>query len=214
MSQHRQTYLSGPDVSRETLERLSIYEALLKKWQNVKNLVSPSTLDDIWHRHFSDSLQLLRICPDARRWVDIGTGAGFPGMVIAIALGEIADSNVYLIESDNRKCAFLREVARETGAKVTVLYGRAEKILPTLEAVEVVTARAVTSLNKLVDMAMPLLEKGAVGLFPKGRDHLAELTQLHLPSNFTIETVPSLTGEQAAIVIVRGSRLDLSASAS
>ena len=191
-------------VSRETIARLKTYEALLKKWQHVKNLVSPTTLGCIWERHFQDSLQLLQLAPHAQKWADIGSGAGFPGMVIAIAKAGIPGFSVHLIESDHRKCAFLREVARQTGVAATVEHGRAENIISTFDGIDVVTARAVTSLNKLVEMASPLLAKGATGLFPKGRDYRAELTGIALPSNFTIETAPSLTDDRAAIIIIRG----------
>lgn len=191
-------------VSRETCDRLKTYEMLLRKWLTVKNLVSPSTLDSMWERHFRDSLQLRDICPAAKHWVDIGSGAGFPGLVIAIALAHVSDASVHLIESDNRKCAFLREVARETGAPAMVDYGRAENIVAGLAEVDVVTARAVAPLDKLVEMAWPLLEKGATGLFPKGRDYRTELTRLSLPSTFMADLAPSLTDDEAAIIVVRG----------
>lgn len=195
-------------VSRETYDRLRTYEALLRTWQRVKNLVSPTTLDNIWERHFRDSLQLLTLCPDAKRWVDIGSGAGFPGLVIAIALADDPDVSVRLIESDNRKCAFLREVARQTNAPAVVEHGRAENIIPALEKVDVVSARAVAPLHKLVEMAAPLLSAGATGLFPKGRDYRAELTRLSLTSRFKLEIAPSLTDDRAAIIIIRGPRLE------
>jgi 16S rRNA (guanine527-N7)-methyltransferase len=190
-------------VSRETCDRLRTYEVLLRRWQSVKNLVSPSTLSDVWERHFRDSLQLLTVCPNARTWVDIGSGAGFPGMVIAIALADLPSASIRLIESDNRKCAFLREVARETQAAALVEHARAEDVLPTLSGVEVVTARAVAPLEKLVEMAAPLIMNGAVGLFPKGRDYRAELTRLGSASNFKVETAPSLTDDRAAVIIIR-----------
>lgn len=120
------------DVSRETLARLKIYEETLLKWRAVKNLVSPSTVRDIWSRHFEDSFQLLRLAPKARIWVDIGSGAGFPGLVIAIALADVDGSCVHLVESDNRKCAFLREVARLTQVRVVVHHSRAEDIISKL----------------------------------------------------------------------------------
>ena len=200
------------NVSRETRERLQLYEALLRKWQHVKNLVAVNTLDDVWTRHFIDSLQVLTLAPDARRWADVGAGAGFPGLVIAIALADMPGALVHLIESDNRKCAFLRDVIRATGAKARVEHGRAEAILPKLTNIEVVTARAVAPLDKLVDMTGSLLEAGATALFPKGRDYRAELTRLSLPSNFEIETVPSLTDTDAAIVVIRAPHLTASAS--
>ncbi|MFN3890022.1 MAG: 16S rRNA (guanine(527)-N(7))-methyltransferase RsmG [Beijerinckiaceae bacterium] len=195
----------GPfDVSRETRQLLHTYEALLRRWQGVKNLVAPTTLAVVWERHFRDSLQLKAICPEAKTWVDIGAGAGFPGMVIAIASRNEPGSLVLLIESDNRKCAFLREVARATGAPAKVVHDRAENIVALLPVVDVVTARAVAPLDKLVEIAMPLLENGATGLFPKGREFRAELTRLSLPSTFSVDAVPSQTEEGAAIIVIRG----------
>jgi 16S rRNA (guanine527-N7)-methyltransferase len=190
-------------VSRETRARLEVYEALLLKWQSVKNLVAPTTLGDVWMRHFVDSLQVLALAPRARRWADIGAGAGFPGLVIGIALADTPDAIVHLIESDNRKCAFLRDVIRETGAKARVEHGRAEAIIPKLKEIDVVTARAVAPLHKLVEIAAPLMNIGATALFPKGRDYRAELTRLSPPSNFDIETKPSLTDKDAVIVVMR-----------
>lgn len=205
------TYLA--DVSRETRERLEIYDTLLRKWQKIKNLVSPSTIDVVWQRHFRDSLQLLQLCPWAKRWVDIGSGAGFPGMVIAIALADVPDTSVTLIESDNRKCAFLREVARQTESPALIRYGRAEAIIPELYDVDVVTARAVAPLDKLVEIAKPALNAGAIGLFPKGQDYRSELTRLTLPANFKIEVASSVTDDRAAIIIIRGSDRERAAAA-
>ncbi len=195
-------------VSRETCQGLQAYEELLRKWQKVKNLVSPTTLGEVWERHFRDSLQLLDLYPAARRWVDIGSGAGFPGMVIAIAMADQANARVHLIESDNRKCAFLREVARSTSAPAIIEYGRAEEVIDRMEGIEAVTARAVAPLEKLVEMSRPLIDSGAIALFPKGRGYRDELTSLHLPSRFSIETVPSLTDKDAAIIIISGSGRD------
>jgi 16S rRNA (guanine527-N7)-methyltransferase len=195
-------------VSHETCRRLEAYEDLLQKWQKVKNLVSPSTLGEVWERHFRDSLQLLELYPAARRWVDIGAGAGFPGMVIAIALAEKANASVHLIESDNRKCAFLREVARATNAPAIIEYGRAEEVIGRMERVDAVTARAVAPLDKLVEMARPLIDSGATALFPKGRGYRDELTRLRLPSSFRTKIAPSLTDKDAAIIIITGSGRD------
>ncbi|MDP2356531.1 MAG: 16S rRNA (guanine(527)-N(7))-methyltransferase RsmG [Beijerinckiaceae bacterium] len=192
------------DVSRETLERLEAYEKLLGQWQRVKNLVAPSTLSQIWQRHFADSLQLLALAPAALRWVDIGSGAGFPGLVIAASLAAKSGVIVHLIESDSRKCAFLREAARQLGAPAIIHNARAETIIGDLGPVDVVTARAVAPLQTLVTLALPLLQGGAVGLFPKGRGYASELTEFVLPQKFQLDFAPSLTENEAAIVIVRG----------
>lgn len=176
-----------PNVSRETIALLSVYADLLKKWSGVKNLVARSTLDDVWTRHFADSLQLLAYAKGAKTWADLGSGAGFPGLVLAIALTSEHGAEVHLIESDNRKCAFLREVARETGAPAIVHHGRIEDEAGRLQGIEIVTARALAPMGKLLDMAAPLLESGARGLFQKGRDIDRELTETTICSNFRIE---------------------------
>ena len=166
--------LSG--VSRETIADLKIYERELRRWQKIKNLVAPSTLEHLWTRHFSDSAQLLALKPDARRWADLGSGAGFPGLVMATLLKNVPGASVHLIESDHRKCAFLREVSRETSAPLEVHRGRIEDILPTLPEADAISARALASMATLVEMTLERIEKGAVGVFLKGQDVGAELT--------------------------------------
>ena len=158
------------NVTPGIVERLTIYEQLLRKWQAVENLVAPTSLDHLWRRHFADLAQVLDMVPDASHWVDLGSGAGFPGMVLAILLAERADSSVHLIESNHRKCAFLREVSRETSARAIVHHGRIETILPTLAGIEAVTARALAPLRVLLDYADPLLKTGAIGVFLKGQN--------------------------------------------
>ena len=195
---------SSLNVSRETLVRLETYERLLGQWQRIKNLVAPSTLTQIWERHFSDSLQLIAHAPSALRWADIGSGAGFPGLVIAAALADRPHSVVHLIESDNRKCAFLREVARQLGAPAVIHHSRAEVAMAGLGPVDVVTARAVAPLKTLFKLAKPALDQGALGLFPKGRGYQAEVAEFVLPSKFQLDIAPSLTENEAAIVIIRG----------
>jgi 16S rRNA (guanine527-N7)-methyltransferase len=190
------------DVSRETVERLKLYESKLRKWMPFKNLIGPSTLGELWTRHFADSLQLLSLAPKARRWVDIGSGAGFPGMVIAAALVGQRDAVVHLIEADNRKCAFLREVARDLKAPVQVHHGRAEDLIGPLEA-DVVTARAVTELSNLFRLAAPLLNAGALALFPKGREYESELAALGQDFPFSLEIVASLTAVDGKILLFR-----------
>lgn len=190
-------------VSRETAADLDHYISLLVKWQSVKNLVGGSTLPDALNRHVRDSLQLLALAPaNATRWVDIGSGGGFPGLVIAIALKGNPLAHVHLVESDHRKCAFLRAVARETGARAVVHCGRIEDVLPTLPPADVITARALAEMVELMDWTAPTIEKGAVGLFLKGRDVGAELTPLTRYSKFSFRLVPSTTASDAAVVVV------------
>jgi 16S rRNA (guanine527-N7)-methyltransferase len=195
------------DVSRETLDRLAIYEALLRQWQKAINLVAPSTLDAIWHRHFADSAQIVRLAPQARSWTDLGSGAGFPGLVVAILLAEGGSkaTRVTLIESDSRKCAFLREVARQTGITVDILSTRIEQAAThtKLESPEVVSARALAPLDRLLGLAAPLFTPATVGVFLKGRDAAAEVETAAKAWTFAVEMIPSLTEASGRVVVVR-----------
>lgn len=164
-------------VSRETEDRLRLYADLLVKWQPSQNLVSPTTLPDLWRRHIVDSAQAYALRPDAKSWVDLGSGAGFPGLVTAI-LGAPHGATVDLMESNAGKAAFLRTVARETGVPVTLHVGRIEEVAAQL-AVErrfdMVTARALAPLATLLSLAKPFLDGGAVALFHKGQDFVSEI---------------------------------------
>jgi len=195
-------------VSRETLSNLEIFESLLHKWNRSHNLVSSRTLTrDFWWRHVADSAQLLQNAPpEAKAWADIGSGAGFPGLVLAILLKDRSGALVHLIESDLRKCAFLRNVSRETGAAAIVHHGRAEEILNTIVPLEVITARAVASLAKLASWSLVSIENGATGLFLKGKDHAKELTGQGLPDTLQFSVAASVTDPQSSVVIVRRSR--------
>jgi 16S rRNA (guanine527-N7)-methyltransferase len=200
------------NVSRETIERLAAYERLLRQWQKAVNLVAPGTLDDIWHRHFADSAQLLPLAPPARTWVDLGSGAGFPGLVIAILLAGRGEgkARVTLIESNARKCAFLREIVRETGIGacvfVDILSIRIETAATqaSLRGPDVVSARALAPLGKLIGLAAPLFASSTVGLFLKGRDAAAELEAAEKAWKFKVELVRSRTERDGRIVVVRG----------
>lgn len=190
-------------VSRETERDFKTYLRLLSKWQHVKNLVAPSTLEEAHSRHIVDSLQLIPLAPkDTRRWIDLGSGAGFPGLVAAIHLKDVPGARVDLIESDHRKCAFLRAVARETGSPTVVHFGRIEDILPTLDVPDTISARALAPLSKLVEWGGPMIEKGATGLFLKGRDVGVELTEMTKYSSLQYRLVPSMTASDAAVVVV------------
>jgi 16S rRNA (guanine527-N7)-methyltransferase len=165
-------------VSRETEARLDRYVTLLVEWQAKTNLVAPSTLPHLWTRHISDSLQLLSLAPTAKAWVDLGSGGGFPGVVLACALAETPGAMVHLVERTAKKAAFLREAVRVTGAAGTV---HAADIGDTVErfagAVDCVTARALAPLHQLIGFAEPLVKRGAKALFLKGQDVEAELTE-------------------------------------
>jgi 16S rRNA (guanine527-N7)-methyltransferase len=193
------------DVSRETIERLEVYEALLRQWQKAVNLVAPSTLDAVWHRHFADSAQIVRLAPaGARSWVDLGSGAGFPGLVVAILLAETG-ARITLIESDSRKCAFLREVARKTGITVDILSTRIEQATTQakVEPPEVVSARALAPLDRLLGLAAPLFTPSTVGVFLKGRDAALEVETAAKAWTFAVEMVPSITETTGRVVVIR-----------
>ena len=190
--------------SAETEMRLGVYAALLTRWQKVKNLVAPSTLDSLWVRHFADSSQVSALCPLAQNWLDLGSGAGFPGLVTAILLAERAESLVHLVESDKRKCAFLREVSRETGVRTVIHDRRIEEVAPELEgAIDAVSARALAPLPLLLAHSARFLLKGATGVFLKGQDVAQELTGVTSDCRFTFSLVPSRTDPRASVVIVK-----------
>jgi 16S rRNA (guanine527-N7)-methyltransferase len=196
--------LIGGIVSRETWARLDGLVALLLKWQVFTNLVAPSTLAEIWTRHIADSVQLLTIVPDARAWVDLGSGGGFPGLVVACAMADHPGGKVDLVESSQKKSAFLREAARTLSVPAIVHARRIEDFVSaSVQSFDVVTARALAPLDRLLDYAAPLLKTGAIGLFPKGRDAEAELTATSKSWTMDAQLVPSVTDPQARIVIVR-----------
>ena len=205
----RRRVLDEHNVSRETAEALDLYVAQLTRWQTVKNLVGPATLAEVWQRHVADALQLLTLAPEAKRWLDLGSGAGIPGLILAIAGRGKTGFHVSLVESNARKCAFLSETARLTGAPVTVHNARIEAVIGTLSGVEIVCARALAPLSQLLAWTEPLLTSGTIGLFPKGRDAAAELTEAEDAWTFTRDLIPSRTDSQARIVRVTShSRVD------
>jgi 16S rRNA (guanine527-N7)-methyltransferase len=185
-------------VSRETLARFETYAALLIKWQRAINLVGPRTLDDLWRRHFLDSAQLWALLPPgARTLVDLGSGGGFPGLVLAL----LGVPDVHLVESDRRKAVFMREVAREIGLSVTVHPRRAEQI--TGVDADVVTARALAPLAALIDLARPFWRpRRSCGLFAKGAEALRELTDAKKRQNMRVDRFPSLTDPSGSVLRV------------
>jgi 16S rRNA (guanine527-N7)-methyltransferase len=188
----------------ETLRRLEIYAELLQKWQRAVNLVGDSTLDDIWVRHFADSLQVAEAVPEARKWLDLGSGAGFPGLVTAIRYAGEPGARVHLVESNRRKCAFLREAARATGAPAVVHCGRIEEVLPSFnEPIDAVSARALASLEKLIAYAEEFLAQGAVGVFPRGKLFEAEGLLGLTGGKYLLTSIASHTDPAARLVVVR-----------
>jgi 16S rRNA (guanine527-N7)-methyltransferase len=188
-------------VSRETAERLDRYVDLLRQWQAKTNLVAPSTLPNLWTRHISDSLQLLALAPSAKTWADLGSGGGFPGIVLACALAETPDTMVHLVERNAKKAAFLREALRVTNSRGTVhLADIGDSVDRITGPVDCVTARAVAPLHQLIGFAEPLVRKGAKALFLKGQDVEAELTEATKYWNIQPHLHPSRTGGQGWIV--------------
>ena len=191
-------------VSRETWARLDAFVGLLLERQRHTNLIGPSTVRHLWTRHVADSLQLLRLASDARRWCDLGSGAGFPGLVIACTLADQGGAQVHLVESIAKKAGFLRDCADALQLPVLVHHQRIEEFTrANTVAFDVVTARALAPLDKLLSLANPLLKTGAIGLFPKGQDVEAELTLASKSWKIEAELVPSNTDPHARIVCVR-----------
>jgi 16S rRNA (guanine527-N7)-methyltransferase len=191
-------------VSRETGARLDRFADLLINWQNRINLVAPSTLPNLWTRHIADSLQLLTLVEAPILWVDLGSGGGFPGLIVACALAEKPGALVHLVESNQKKASFLREAARVTGAPAKVHAVRIEDFVAGFpDQPDVVSARALAPLQELFSEAYPLLKTGAKGLFPKGQDVEAELTEASKYWKFDYGLAPSLTSPDGQIVVVR-----------
>ena len=186
------------NVSRETFEKLKVYQRTLEEWQKRLNLVSSSTLSNIWERHFKDSLQLLPYLPPTKsKLVDLGSGAGFPGLVLAIARPDFL--NVTLIESDLKKCVFLENVSRETNAPITVLNERIEALKNSLKF-NVVTARGLAPLSFLIEYAFPLMDVNSFCLFLKGKEFESEIEDSQKKWDFNLEIFPSLTDSRGRIL--------------
>ena len=192
------------DVSRETLERLEIIVAELDTWRRKINLIGPAEFDQVWRRHVWDSWQLLEHVPEGPI-VDLGSGSGFPALVLAAGFAS-EESHMTMIESVGKKCAFLRAAVESAKLNARVIQGRVEAINP-VEA-QCVTARAFAPLPKLMDYAAPWLEKGAYGVFPKGRRWQEELTSAQESWRFACEAIPSKTGDGAILKISEVSRVE------
>ena len=198
--------LSEMGVSRETLEKLQAYVDLLAEWQNKTNLVSNNTLNDVWQRHICDSLQCSDILPNKMRWLDLGTGAGFPGLVLAIVNRDNSNFDMQLVESSGKKCAFLRRVIRETGAIANVTNSRIESVVKRFSDCEVVSARALAPLDRLFDLTHHWLEQGTIGLFPKGRDYLHELEKCRGVWEFDLVLHPSRIEKDSVLLEISNVR--------
>lgn len=195
------TALTLTPVSRETEARLDRYVALLLEWQAKTNLVAPSTLPTVWTRHVADSLQLLAIAPSAKVWADLGSGGGFPGVVLACAMAETPGTIIHLVERNAKKAAFLREALRLTNSPGQVhLADIGDSVDRITGPVDCVTARALAPLHQLIGFAEPLVRRGAKALFLKGQDVEAELTEATKYWNIQPHLHSSRTGGQGWIV--------------
>jgi 16S rRNA (guanine527-N7)-methyltransferase len=191
-------------VSRETMDRLDRFVAVLLRWQERINLIADSTKRRLWTRHIADSLQLIALAPDARVWADLGSGGGFPGVVIACALADLPDARIHLVESNSKKIAFLREAVRAAGVPAIVHSMKIEKFVAAPPGrIDVVAARALAPLPNLLRLASPLLKSGAVGLFPKGQDAALELTEAGKYWKVQASLATSRTDPTSHIVVVR-----------
>jgi 16S rRNA (guanine527-N7)-methyltransferase len=188
--------VAGP-VSRETFERLLSFEETFRKWAERINLVAPSTLGELWDRHILDSAQLVPLIGEHKLVVDLGSGGGFPGAVLAILLAE-RGGRIDLVESNKKKAAFLATAL--AGLPVCVHPERIEAVLDRIGAPDVVTARALAPLNALLGLAEPWLGKGARGLFHKGREYRSELAESRDHWDFDLVERPSVSGDESAIL--------------
>jgi len=193
-----QAFSAASDAAMADLER---FRRMLVEGNEQMNLVGPATLPDFWSRHAWDSAQLLQVMPDARVWADLGAGAGFPGLVLAILLKGELNARVHLVESMAKRCRFLTQVVEALDLPATVHNARAEDL--TL-SVEVVTARACAPMGRLFGYARPYLKSGAVGLFLKGQDVAAELEEATRYWKFDADSSPSLSDNRGRIVSVKG----------
>jgi len=202
---NRQAALQLTPVSRETLDRLDQYVVHLLTWQTKTNLIAPSTVSELWTRHIADSLQLIDLVPNGRTWVDMGSGAGLPGLVIGCALADRPSAVVHLVESNAKKAAFLREAVRMTGAAAVVHAERMEDFVKRWEGpLDVICARAVAPIKLLLDQCFSLVQKnGVTALFPKGQNVQSELDEASETWKMRTELVPSRTAADSRIVIIR-----------
>ena len=198
-------FQAATNVSRETLDRLTTYADILRQWQSRLNLIAGSTMPALWHRHFLDSAQLIAFAqPEARRWTDLGSGAGFPGLVVAILMAGSPGFEMHLTERIARKAEFLREVIRATNAPAQVHFGRIEAIGPLNS--DVVTARACAPLPRLLEYFQRHRAAEGIGLFAKGRNVGEELTRAEAAWTLGIERLPSRTGGGGEILRIRSAQ--------
>ena len=194
--------VEGRDVSRETYERLKAYQALVEKWTPKINLISRKSVPEIWERHIADSVQIFDLVERAAHWVDLGSGGGFPGIPVAILNAEAQTVGaITLVESDQRKVAFLRAAGRELDLPIVVKAARIEE-LPPLKA-DVLSARALAELSVLLGFAERHLSEGGTALFPKGAKWEMEIAETKDAWRYSFDSIPSKTNPEAAILKIR-----------
>jgi len=200
MSMDFAAFQTAFDVSRETMVRFLTFEALLRKWQAKINLVGPATLNEFWGRHAADSLQLAGLAPDgAQTWIDLGSGAGFPGLIIAFS--NRFQGTVYLVESDKRKASFLQAALREVPARAVVINKRIEDVTShDVGSVDVVSARALAPMPKLLSLSAGFFHGHTVGLFPKGQNWDRELVEAAQKWVLSYDLHQSVTNPDARII--------------
>jgi len=200
--------LNGQAVSRETVQRLEHFAALFTKWAKTINLVAPSTFDDLWSRHIADSAQIFQLAPKPMVWADLGSGGGFPGIITAIFLAELQDGWVHLVESNNKKAAFLRTAITETGARATVHPVRIETAPAPIPHCDAVSARALAELNLLLDFISPWAKENAnlKAYFHKGRDYRSEVDKSHRRWSFDLVIHQSKIERDSVVLEIGGIR--------
>ncbi len=191
------------NVPRETQGRLVLLDSLVRKWNPRINLVSRNSLDQLWHRHIVDSIQVFRLVNKGDHWVDLGSGGGFPGLVVAImAACERPEMRVTLIESDQRKCAFLRTAARETGVPCRILAERIEQATP--QQASILSARGLADLSRLLEFGARHLDRNGVALFPKGVSWKKEVEEARRSWRFDVDPINSVTETGSVVLKITG----------
>jgi 16S rRNA (guanine527-N7)-methyltransferase len=192
--------LGGIAVSRETADMIAAFELEFQRWAARINLVAPSTLPDMKMRHVADSAQVLALAPEVRTIVDLGSGGGFPGLILAVLLKETPGAQVHLVESNTKKCGFLRHMTREFALPATIHNQRIEAVIGGFSSIDLVTARALAPLALLLDLALPLLARDTRAMFHKGRDHVAEIAVARGAFDFDLLVHPSQTDADGVLL--------------
>ncbi|MGO4450580.1 16S rRNA (guanine(527)-N(7))-methyltransferase RsmG [Phyllobacterium sp. TAF24] len=195
-----------PTVSRETVADLIGFEDLFRKWSKAINLASPATLDELWERHIIDSAQLYPLLPDAKQWLDLGSGGGFPGVILAILLKEKAGAKIDLVESNGKKAAFLRTALAQFATPGIVHSARIDAVWAKIPTPDVITARALAPLKELFVLTEPWLAGGATALFQKGRDYRREIEESRDGWSFDLVQHPSVVDVESVVLQISNVR--------